>query len=396
MDLSKSKKKSLLEKKYSPEVCNIDVWGDPEIIKTTGSSMSFSAIVKLELSPNEILKRTSNKKAFIKAYPQPFHTQKAGYEDNAFAREIIVLRYLSYFLKYNITPCVQKYIADFVCKPRKKWDEPIENLFEKNELYKDEEEQYRENPRIHFLLTEMIEGYLLTYWIDKKKTIEQVKSILFQVLYTAWQFYLGGIRHNDLHPMNIIVTKGPGKTLYFGTCGKVVKVNGDYIAKIIDYDRAGFFGGDPPNIIWSSICEDYGACPDGENRTADALRFINWLCALKNNMSPECIQYLTDFTNKISPEPDELFTQKLTKYMTRYVGIPCNVPKNSGDCQNWEIPTKILATFPEMMAKNLFGVECALKEELNESEHVYCGIELDAKLRSFLGQTRKVAFSQEK
>ncbi len=388
MDLKVAKKKSMVSKNYSEKVCDIDVWGDPDIKETSGTSMSFNAIVKLDLSPAEILKITKSKKAFVKAFPQPFYSQKMGYEDNSFAREIIILRYLSYYLKYNITPCVQSYIADFICRERPKWSPTVKEMFDSHEGYDVEEEDYKKDPRIHFLLTEMIEGNLLHEWLDKKKTVDEIKSIIFQVLYTAWQFYLGGIRHNDIHMGNIIVTRGPGEPLYFGANGRIVKVNGNYIAKIIDYDRAGFFDGDPPNTVWNSVCEEYGACPDGVNRTADALRFINGIYGEKNSLSDECIAYLNSFVNKISTEPEEIISGRPTKYMTRYGGIPCRVPKGKGDCYNWELPSEILMHFPDMLEKNVFQIECALFEELGKTNHIYCGIDVDDKLRVFLQQQR--------
>ena len=98
---------------------------------------------------------------------------------------------------------------------------------------------------LHVMAIEDLVGKDVTEWISSASYFD-IKSIIFQVIFTLECLNYIGVRHNDLHDKNIFVVKNKNpEYLYYITdynestdtikCFKIKTLNG--IAKIYDFDN---------------------------------------------------------------------------------------------------------------------------------------------------------------
>ena len=80
----------------------------------------------------------------------------------------------------------------------------------------------------------------LRQWLQTNRSNAELKSVLFQIIYTAECIYRAGIRHNDLHVGNIFIDTTYQKTIsYILDSNTVVNVpTNTCFVKIFDFDNA--------------------------------------------------------------------------------------------------------------------------------------------------------------
>jgi serine/threonine protein kinase len=93
--------------------------------------------------------------------------------------------------------------------------------------------------KANLLILEKIDGHTLRDRIYMETEVNDVKRIIFQVLYTLHVFNVNGIRHNDLHFNNIFIiyNKNPEKLSYYmNTIKQGFLFESTHIVKIYDFD----------------------------------------------------------------------------------------------------------------------------------------------------------------
>lgn len=145
----------------------------------------------------------------------------------------------------------------------------------------------------HLLVIESGSGFTLRQFLDAQRrgvmNREIIHGILFQVLYTINEFYLGSVRHNDLHLTNIFLQlhEQPLTMVYFYTVPNTdtiwqLTIRTKYLVKIYDFDRATFvnFPGRQNKIsnphTQGTYCSQLGEC-DRPDRLFDMFRFTSLL-----------------------------------------------------------------------------------------------------------------------
>ena len=105
---------------------------------------------------------------------------------------------------------------------------------ERDTLYKD----YDINTPPMLLFLEHSPGINFHDWCDKDRSLNDVLTVFFQLLYTVLCFSNIGLRHNDLHSKNIFIEDiGEPVKLYFNVNGTYIELTTRYIPKIYDFDR---------------------------------------------------------------------------------------------------------------------------------------------------------------
>ncbi len=200
-----------------------------------------------------------------KRLPQKKYSMRNGFEyDNSLPIERLNYEYVANsMIRKRWSPNVASYVAAFQCTPsdlRVPTDEKLKILY--NTMYASDHkscvsvkcavEKERDNlifdlNRVNVLMTERMYGQKLESWIQKRHSLKEWKSVLFQILYTLECFNRIGFRHNDLHLGNIFIEDIPDapeftlysiteRTIKGRTCMKV-HTRGHEV-RIYDFDRS--------------------------------------------------------------------------------------------------------------------------------------------------------------
>lgn len=80
----------------------------------------------------------------------------------------------------------------------------------------------------------------LRQWLQTERSDNELKSVLFQIIYTAECLYRIGIRHNDLHVGNILISSSKQKEInYRINVSQIITVpTTNTLVKIYDFDNA--------------------------------------------------------------------------------------------------------------------------------------------------------------
>jgi serine/threonine protein kinase len=101
------------------------------------------------------------------------------------------------------------------------------------------------DPKVNFVMTEALQGKKLAEWMKTARSLEEWKSVLFQILYTLECFNRIGFRHNDLHLDNIFIEKTAVPEYYY-----VIDVDKPVAASDVKYLRV-------PTSGWSARIYDF-------------------------------------------------------------------------------------------------------------------------------------------
>ena len=354
-----------------PDKCMLDAYISPELSRVfsrMGESPTVQGVMRLYPTNPKELFCLAKGEMYMKAFPEKLGEYQYGRYNPSLAMEILILRYLSYFRAYRISPCVQQYYMDFTCSEGN-------SKIEKN-IYRQSLDNGWIDPRnanfqrVRYCMTEYIDGISLS---EAKLTEKDMKHVLFQAFYTFDQFYLAGVRHNDPHLDNILLKKISPQTLQFVTPqGIVILEDCRYLVKIIDYDRSSFYEKqawilEGKNYVQTSeMCDMSGwFCPTEKNPKKDQLYFfVSLMFRFKHQ-----IEFLERFCEKVSSEPKEMFYQVNSKYRSSHPIHPCYDPSyGSKDykfkpCKNWVPSDELFRPFSYMMEKNLFELKVLPLEE---------------------------------
>lgn len=104
----------------------------------------------------------------------------------------------------------------------------------------------------NILCLEYVQAVNFRQWLDSQQwTINDLKVVIFQVLYTLAVFNDYGIQHNDLHQGNILVERFQAPvTRYYNIHGRMYKTTSSYNVKIYDFDNATLF-----NSTYNKECD---------------------------------------------------------------------------------------------------------------------------------------------
>lgn len=99
----------------------------------------------------------------------------------------------------------------------------------------------RDVDTLTFVGLEHVRAHTLRQWLQTARTYEELKSVLFQIIYTAECLYRVGIRHNDLHVGNVLIDVNTNyDTIYYRLSQDelyALPVRGSLV-RICDFDSA--------------------------------------------------------------------------------------------------------------------------------------------------------------
>ena len=101
--------------------------------------------------------------------------------------------------------------------------------------------QIRDTKNLKILGLEYSAAPTLRKWLQTERSDQELKSVLFQIIYTAECLYRIGIRHNDLHVGNILISSSKQKKgiCYRINANQIIAVpTENTLVKIYDFDNA--------------------------------------------------------------------------------------------------------------------------------------------------------------
>ena len=214
----------------------------------TEDSRSLALILRAHTRKN---KETHSSYIIKVSYPI---TENGSKKDNSFLVERdIYKKYTNQLITNNNTPNIAAYYYSVLAKRKfyKKLPNNCKSLYMRfaHGMLSDTSESKKEctfdYKQLHIMAIEDLKGKDITEWISSA-SYNDIKNIIFQVIYTLECMNHLGIRHNDLHDKNIFVVKNNNpEYLYYVTdydeksdkieCFKIKTKNG--LVKIYDFDN---------------------------------------------------------------------------------------------------------------------------------------------------------------
>ena len=363
--------------KHPGDVCRLDAYLDASnsriFSNAKGISPTIQGIIRVSATAKELFSLVGGN-MFMKSFPEIVGTQKGGRYDASLAMEVFILRYLSYFKSYRISPCIQQYYTDFVC-PRTS-DKISSEVFGAYQamrpgmMARNLIEFNDPSPNVRYVMTEFIPGQSVRSSI-KSLTDKDVKQILFQVFYTCDQFSRAGVRHNDIHSENVFLKPITPTNMYFFTPQGIVLLEGcRYLVKVIDYDQSVFYDQEEwvlenkKYVQNQDRCSSHGGCSVGINPKKDQVLFLTFLIE-DMKFSGGVSSFVRKFCEKVSSDPQRMLFDPVSIYKSGWTGhlcynprfiagLPVGAPENRGKCTNWIPSDDLFKPFSYMVEKNLF------------------------------------------
>lgn len=242
----------------------------------------------------------------------------------------------------NNTPHLISYITSYKCT------DTLEYIFGREISNKIETEiinleDIYDISKKNILITLKSNGKTFENWlINQKYDIQDLLSIIFQVLYTIYCFNLINLRHNDLHFRNIFIDELPDyTTIYYKNtcvmepCDTYVTLRTRYVARIYDFDRSSSYFNP---AIERNLLIDRILCPDdvcnGINYKYDTYVFISTFILYKDiYISSNTMLILTN--NFFSKIIDMNWVNKINSKYLENGYIPSDLElKSTIDCIN--------------------------------------------------------------
>ena len=365
------------------EECKLDAYLDPnnsEVFENTqGASVTIQGIMRVNSTTAKDLFCMVRGEMFMKAFSEQMGSFKDGENDPSLAMEVLILRYLSYFKTYRISPCVQQYYMDFTCSksPETEMGDLETQIYGEYKKLRKKKYIYSElmdkEPRIRYVMSEFIDGPSVEEHLPHFEE-KDFQHILFQVFYTADQFHRAGVKHNDIHTKNVLVRPIAPQDLHFVTSQGIVVLEGcRYLVKIIDYDLSYFYEKAEWNLDGKTyktdddMCQDLGVCRVGDNPKFDQVTFLTYLILHLKKQKLDSF-FIERFCSKVSSEPKDMLQDLVSKYKSGWPGRLChnldfipNLPegdeKNRGVCNNWVPSDELFRPFSYMIENNLFELK---------------------------------------
>lgn len=363
---------NLIDKFYENQdtvLCDLrTLFDDIKIIKKKSASNSIQAFAlinteKFDLLSENIRKnliKKSIKEVFIKIHFYHNTRNELRIESTIYSiirEQILNMKRSPNFVRCILTASCDDFnnIIDYVPGLTKK---EIDDIFFKG--------GYEE--KMLLTITEKIKGSSLRQTMDDKNiSYRDFISIYTQILYSLHEMYLCGIRHNDLHPWNILieVLDYPVEMVFFIDDEKYIIIKTRYIPRIFDFDRSVFIESHVKNYATKYACRQYGEC-DVDDEKYDISKVMLyayklWGVGYKSKDGSLTSDKIKAFCKSIMPNIDKLKVgvDKITEYSV------CNViPYYNGDkCDGKKIPNSVeVRNFKAMMKHSTYHTIRSLAE----------------------------------
>ena len=222
---------------------------------------------------------------FFKIMPDIDKIHPGENTENRHIIEPFIYRYLTNLIYNNVTPNLMEYIGMIHCDdiiPIISLDPDLENRVSgwfEGTPYEDwdiEDAMAISLKKGNIMLIELGNGMSLSQMIKDPSislTINEFKTIIFQIAYTLDQMARVHIRHNDLHAGNVWINilDSPTKMVY-QTASGTFTIHTRYVAKIFDFDLSAYTYPGANASIRNYTLDDYFCHAHGMCQSPD-LRF---------------------------------------------------------------------------------------------------------------------------
>ena len=195
-------------------------------------------------------RKNNQKRIALKVF---FNNTKTGRSyDNSLPLEKNIYKYLLAPLSsQQHTPNILKYFGSFsepfiefrdtLTKCRNELDELQQQVAKKEERdRKHHDVRIRDISKLTILGLEYCTAPTLRQWLRTNRSDQELESVLFQIIYTAECLYRIGIRHNDLHVGNILISSSKQQTTHYriNTSQVIAVPTKTSLVKIYDFDNS--------------------------------------------------------------------------------------------------------------------------------------------------------------
>ncbi len=305
---------------------------------------------------------------------------RVGSDDNSLDVELFIYDKITNPMLFNkITPnimtCIDAYQCDNFLKQLKDAygnniygnDPVLVNLLKDLKKIKKNDKvlDNYDYKKVNILLLERGNGKsLYDFLVNDRYTSEELKSIVFQVLYTLWNFSLRGLQVNDGHLNNIWIEKNihPRNLIYFINDTEYFVVPCHFLVKIYDFDFSNVVDEIDNTKIENNFCKSMGIC-NAKNPKFDTFLFLS---DLKNTLFDNSRD--AEFENFLSSNIDQRILNKKYGFHDRL----CNEIR-PGVCDGpFEPNNKLMSPTEKMLEDNYFKV---FKYKLPEYDPDYISTE---------------------
>ena len=195
-------------------------------------------------------RKNNHKRIALKVF---FNNTKAGISyDNSLPLEKNIYKHLlAPLITQRHTPNILKYFGSFsepfiefrdtLTKCRNELDELLQQVAEKEERdRKHHDVRIRDITKLTILGLEYCTAPTLRQWLRTDRSDQELNSVLFQIIYSAECLYRIGIRHNDLHVGNILISSSKQQTTHYriNTSQVIAVPTKTSLVKIYDFDNS--------------------------------------------------------------------------------------------------------------------------------------------------------------
>lgn len=213
------------------------------------------------------------------------------------------------------------------------------------------------------LLLEKVKGVPIREINDSP---EELKNLLFQVLWTLQCFIDVGLQHNDLHGGNILVAKYYKKRDYYYTLSsknsgknkrRFFKIHSKYGVKIFDFDRSTKFK-TPYNSLeyknigldeTSGLCNDVGQC-NIKNDKFDTFKILHELATRVKHST--YVNFVNQFISKELLHAKLAFTGLLCTFDQINDNTPDTIDVSPLDAPRWDTTSELGPKYNEIIYFN--------------------------------------------
>ncbi len=199
-----------------------------------------------------------------------------GANDNSLEVEICIYKsIINKLLEDQVTPNVITYVDSYVCPnflqdmynsilSRPAIQDFWQDIYQQLEKIKSKwnTENIYDFNNVNVLMIERGFGKSMEAWIVEERTMDDIRSVFFQILYTLWVFTTIGLQHNDGHAGNIWIEDSLDEKdiYYFVDSTTYYKVPVKYMVKLFDFDLSYLpICGDNKKLD-KNFCQPYGVC----------------------------------------------------------------------------------------------------------------------------------------
>lgn len=261
---------------------------------------------KSQSSSSQVLSNLNGKKVFMKIFnDQSLKTEGNGLLVEAAIYFCAIAKLIPNHCPFFVQPLAYQECDGFLNRLAKKTEDPLDtsdrkqiesilSSFEKpNMISKEDLPKYRQalhppNERSYIIINEQLNvgsvdlprDVTMYQWSQTIHTLDAYKAVFFQVFWTLLSMEIIGLKHNDLHTLNIFIRRLPKPVKYTFILpyqGKfnVINLETEYMILVYDFDRSTILGV-TDNSVLKFLCNDGHGCQNG-NFGYDLTRMVCYL-----------------------------------------------------------------------------------------------------------------------